>query len=86
MRVQRAYKKELDLTNLQVTAYRQHADAARWAYNWGLWVKQERYRATKTSPTAIELHGELNVLKKTGVLWMYRVSKCAPGGSVGAIQ
>jgi putative transposase len=78
MRVQRAYKTELDLTDQQVTACKQHAGAARWAYNWGLQVKQARHRATKKSPTAIELHRELNALKKTDVPWMYQVSKCAP--------
>ena len=78
MLVQRAYKTELDLTDRQVTACRQHAGAARWAYNWGLRIKQERYAASKKSPTAIELHRELNALKKTDVPWMYRVSKCAP--------
>jgi putative transposase len=78
MRVQRAYKTELDLTDRQMTACKQHAGAARWAYNWGLQVKQERYKASKTSPTAIELHRELNALKKTQVPWMYDVSKCAP--------
>ncbi|PWT78103.1 MAG: transposase [Chloroflexi bacterium] len=77
-REQRAHKTELDLTDWQVTACRKHAGAARWAYNWGLRVKQERYKATKTSPTAIDLHRELNVLKKTDVPWMYAVSKCAP--------
>ena len=49
-----------------------------WAYNWGLRVKQERYRASTKSPTAIALHRELNALKKTDVPWMYEVSKCAP--------
>jgi transposase len=78
MRVQRAYKTELDLNDQQVTACKQHAGAARWAYNWGLQVTQERYRATKKSPTAIDLHRELNALKKTNVPWMYQVSKCAP--------
>jgi putative transposase len=78
MLVQRAYKTELDLNDQQVTACRQHAGAARWAYNWGLQIKQERYQASKRSPTAITLHRELNALKKTEVPWMYRVSKCAP--------
>ena len=78
MLVQRAYKTELDLNNRQMTACRQHAGAARWAYNWGLRIKQERYKATKRSPTAIELHRELNGLKTTDVPWMYQVSKCAP--------
>jgi putative transposase len=78
MRVQRAYKTELDLTDRQVTACRQHAGAARWAFNWGLRIKQEQYQATKKSPNAIALHRELNALKKTQVPWMYQVSKCAP--------
>ena len=78
MVVQRAYKTELDLNDRQVTACRQHAGAARWAYNWGLRVKQERYRVTTKIPTAIDLHRELNALKKTDVPWMYHVSKCAP--------
>jgi putative transposase len=78
MLVQRAYKTELDLNDKQVTACRQHAGAARWAYNWGLRIKQECYKATKKSPTAIELHRELNTLKKTQVPWLYQVSKCAP--------
>jgi putative transposase len=78
MLVQRAYQTELDLNDRQVTACRRHAGAARWAYNWGLRVKQERYRTTKKSPTAIELHRELNALKKTEIPWMYSVSKCAP--------
>ena len=78
MLVQRAYKTELDLNNRQMTACRQHAGAARWAYNWGLRIKQERYTASKRSPTAIELHRELNALKKAEIPWMYSVSKCAP--------
>jgi putative transposase len=78
MLVQRAYKTELDLNHRQVTACKQHAGAARWAYNWGLQVKQERYQATKKSPNAIALHRELNALKKMDVSWMYQVSKCAP--------
>ena len=78
MLVQRAYKTELDLNDQQATTCKQHAGAARWAYNWGLQIKQERYRASKKSPSAIDLHRELNALKKTDVPWMYQVSKCAP--------
>jgi len=78
MLVARAYKTELDLNDEQVTACKKHAGAARWAYNWGLRTKQERYKAMGMSPTAIELHRELNALKKTDVPWMYEVSKCAP--------
>jgi putative transposase len=76
--VTRAYKTELDLNNRQVTACKQHAGAARYAYNWGLRRKQDAYAATGTSPSAIELHRELNALKQTELPWMYDVSKCAP--------
>ena len=76
--IQRAYKTELDLNNQQVTACKKHAGAARWAYNWGLARKQEAYRTTGRSPSAIDLHRELNALKQTAVPWMYEVSKCAP--------
>jgi putative transposase len=76
--IQRAYKTELDLNNQQVTACRKHAGVARWAYNWGLARKQEVYRATGKSPTAIDLRRELNALKHSNVPWMYEVSKCAP--------
>jgi putative transposase len=78
MQITRAYKTELALNNEQVTACKQHAGAARWAYNWGLQRKQEEYKATKRSPSAIDLHRELNALKKSDLAWMYQVSKCAP--------
>src|SRR6185312_16129806 len=78
MLVTRAYKTELDLNDHQTTACKRHAGAARYAYNWGLKIKQERYKATGTSPYAMELHRELNLLKKTDLPWMYDVSKCAP--------
>lgn len=78
MRVTRAYKTELDLNDQQITACRKHAGAARWAYNWGLQRKQEAYRATGMSLSAIDLHRELNALKQTELPWMYEVSKCAP--------
>ncbi len=76
--IQRAYTVELDLNNEQTTACRKHAGAARWAYNWGLQRKQDEYRKTGKSPSAIDLHRELNAPKQTDVPWMYAVSKCAP--------
>ena len=74
----RSYKTELDLNDEQRTACLQHAGAARWAYNFGLRRKREAYAAGQKTPTAIDLHRELCVLKKTVVPWMYTVSKCAP--------
>jgi putative transposase len=76
--IQRAYKTELDLNKEQITACRKHAGAARWAFNWGLARKQETYRTTGKSPSAVDLHRDLNELKLTDLPWMYEVSKCAP--------
>jgi putative transposase len=73
--LQRAYNTELAPNNAQIT---EHAGTARWAYHWGLARKQESYHDTGTSPTAIDLHRDLNALNQTEVAWLYEVSKCAP--------
>ena len=78
MKIQRAFKTELDLNNAQRTACARHAGAARYAYNWGLAHKKAAYQAKEKTPTAIDLHRELNTLKKSDLAWMYESSKCAP--------
>jgi putative transposase len=78
MNILRAFKTELDLNNTQRTACTRHAGAARWAYNWGLARKIAAYQEGERVPTTIDLHRELNVLKKGELSWMYTVSKCAP--------
>lgn len=91
MKILRAYKTEMAPNNRQRTALLKHAGAARFAYNWGLRRKQDAYAAWVAGgkqgkccvPSAIDLHRELNVLKKLsqedgGVPWMYESSKCAP--------
>ncbi len=77
MKVVRGYKTELDVNNEQRTACLKHAGCARFAYNFGLARSQEVYRTTGKCPSAIDLHKELNALKKTHYPWMYEVSKCA---------
>jgi len=76
--IQRGFKTELDLNNVQKTWCARHAGAARYAYNWGLARKQTAYQAGEKTPSAIDLHKELNQLKKGELGWMYDVSKCAP--------
>lgn len=83
MNFTRAYKTELDPNEGQRRRLVEHAGAARWAFNWGLRRKIEAYEQTGKSPSAIDLHRELNLLKKVakedgGVPWMYESSKCAP--------
>ncbi len=78
MIILRGYKTELRLNNQQRSHLRQHAGAARFAYNWGLAQKTQAYQKTGKSPGAMELHRRLNQLKPTRFPWMYEVSKCAP--------
>lgn len=72
----RGYRVELDLNKVQKTLCRKHAGASRWAYNYGLRRKQEAYKAGEKTPTAIDLHREINALMSS-LPWMYEVSKCA---------
>jgi len=76
--MQRGYKVELDLNNKQRTLCAKHAGSARYAYNWGLARKQAAREAGEKSPSAIDLHRELNLLKQGELAWLYEVSKCAP--------
>ena len=61
-----------------------HAGAARFAYNWALRWKLNVMAYNQLPhprielPTAVDLHRELNALKRTRFPWMYESSKCAP--------
>ena len=74
----RGFKTELDPNDGQLTALLQHAGTARFAYNWGLGRKIEARKNGEKNPSAMELHRELNILKKTEFSWMYESSKSAP--------
>ena len=82
MKILRAYKTELSLNNKQISLLLQHVGCARWAYNWGLSKKKEAFEKKEKIPTAIDLHKELNKLKKTEIPWMYNSSKAAPQESL----
>jgi putative transposase len=86
MKITRGYKTELDLNNKQKTLCLKHAGTARFAFNWALAKKQEAFKAGKKATTAIDLHRELNKLKKTDFLWMYDVSTCAPQEALRAVD
>lgn len=95
-----AFKAEIQPTPTERQAFLQHAGNARWAYNWGLRRKMEAWAERKAAleagtpkdeapkvPSAIDLHRELNALKKMpaedgGVPWMYEASKAAPQESL----
>lgn len=78
MRINRAYRYELDPNVQQRILLAKHAGAARFAYNWGLARRIELYQEKGSSTNAIAQHRELNALKTTEYPWMYEVSKCAP--------
>ena len=78
MKIFRGYKTELDLNNQQRSHSLKHAGTARYAYNWGLARRKATYQATPERWIAIDLHKELNRLKKTDYPWMDAVSKWAP--------
>jgi len=71
-------KTRLEPNQEQRAALMNHAGAARFAYNWGLHVREQAYAHDKTSLNAISLHKLLNQLKPTVYPWLYEVSKCAP--------
>jgi putative transposase len=79
MLVHQAFRYELAPTPAQRAALANHAGAARWAWNWGLSVRQKAWQRRKQTLTAIDLHRLLNRLKRTPrYAWLYEVSKCAP--------
>ena len=78
MQIIRGFKTELDPNNHQRTLLLQHAGTARFAYNWGLQRKIEARKNGEKTPGAMELHRELNALKKTEFPCMYESSKAAP--------
>ena len=81
MMTNQAYRYELQLTRGQLSSLRQHAGAARFAYNWGL---QERIRIFKENEgndrfvSSIDQHKGWNVWKRVNAPWWTEVSKCAP--------
>jgi len=76
MKINLAYKTELDLNNQQKSMVNQAAGGARFTYNWGLDRRIKLYESEKKVTNAINQHKELNKLKKTDYNWMYNSSKC----------
>ena len=79
MKINRAYKVELDPNNKQKTLLIKHAGVARFTYNWGLARRIEEYQTTGKSSSAIDQHKQIVQMKKTEEFsWLREVSKCAP--------
>lgn len=78
MLTQRAYRYEVQPTAGQTTSMRRHADAARFAYNWGKATCDEHYAATGKHISFNELNKILNEIKREQFPWMLSVSARAP--------
>ena len=81
--VLRAYKTELDPTCKQVEQLHSARGMCKVGLQLGTEKEDRGLQGTGKSPSAIDLHRELNVLKRIpveedGVPWMYESSKCAP--------
>jgi len=79
VKARQAYRFALDPTPKQEQAFRSHAGAARFAWNWGLARCRERYKAERKWYSAAELHRMWNTAKKTdpALAWWSENSKCA---------
>ncbi len=78
MRVNQAFRFELDPDAATGVALAQHVGAARFAYNWGLARCLEARARNQRIPTAPELHKAWNTWKREHAPWWTEVSKCAP--------
>jgi len=81
MMIRQAFRYELDPNDRQRTILAKHAGAARFAWNWALARRIEKFQKNEGKAkftNAVEQHRELNLMKKTEFPWMYEVSKCAP--------
>jgi putative transposase len=79
--LRKAYRIELDPNNSVRTILAKHAGTARFAWNWSLARRIERFKnleGKEKFTNSIAEHRELNALKGPDFPWMYEVSKCAP--------
>jgi putative transposase len=79
VKVTQAYRFALDPSPAQERAFRSHAGAARFAWNWGLAKCKERYAAEGIWYPAPGLHKLWNAGKKAdpALSWWAENSKCA---------
>ncbi len=77
----RGARYELKVNNKERTQLGQCAGTARFAWNWGLANRNERYlnnQVNERYTDAMKQHKQLNALKRTRFPWMYNYSKCVP--------
>ncbi len=78
MRVNQAFRFELDPNTSQRVSLAKHVGTARFAYNWGLARCLEALERGERLPSAVDLHRVWNRWKRANAPWWVEVSKCAP--------
>lgn len=81
MKVNQAFRYELQPNVCQHILLAKHAGTARFAYNWGLAERIKLFEMAEGKDrftTATAQHKILNSKKTTEFPWMYEVSKCSP--------
>ncbi|MCZ6794278.1 MAG: RNA-guided endonuclease TnpB family protein, partial [Planctomycetota bacterium] len=81
MLVRQAYRYELKPNNRERTLLAKHVGVARFAWNWALARRIERFeknQAKERFTNAVADHREWNEWKKENAPWWAEVSKCAP--------
>ena len=81
MKISQAYRYELKPNNKQRTLLSKHVGTARFAWNWALSRRIERFENSEGKgrfTNAIADHRDWNVWKKENAPWWSEVSKCAP--------
>ena len=74
MLIQRAYKTELEPNKAQVTLFKKHCGAARFAYNWALADRIKTYEETGKSGNLYEQKKRFNALKHEQYPWLREVA------------
>jgi putative transposase len=77
----RAYRFELDPNNHVRTLLHKHSGAARFAYNWSLGRRIERFKTAEGKEkftNAMAEYKVLSAIKDATFPWLHEVSKCAP--------
>ena len=81
MIVNRAFRYELEPNDREATLLAKHAGTSRFAYNWALARRIERFKTQEGRErfsNAMADHREWNVWKRENAPWAREVSKCAP--------
>jgi len=76
-----SYKFELDPNNVTITLLRKHVGARRFVWNWALAKRIKLFEENEGKDkfsNYVEDNREINLLKKTELVWLYKVSSTVP--------